>query len=263
MADILGNIDVEHWKSLWHEINKKQQDVDFYRKNLIVKYNWDDVYDIIAYERSIGAEPFISAMTCVNLVKGKLKKSYLMGGDVFIGEMNDRMQDVYSELNLMFLRKIPDWDMSYGVYLDTYLVRDIDTCVRKTANFFVYGTGRGTDGPGAALSLSGMTDKDGFMNGERDKTGEYCYLGRETGKNILAGNVDGEDFEPAEKNADGNAGVYAAGQSAGIKEITPELLNAIAFTHKFKVRLSPKVQTAARHAMMTYMSTEAKAEHAV
>ncbi len=255
MANILGNINVSHGKKLWNEINFCQGLADFQRQGFVAKYSWDDVYDVIAYERSMGMESFISAMMAVNLVKVKLRRSYLVSGDVFVGNISDRLQDVYNDLYIMFVRRIPSWDMSRGVYLDKYLALDIDARVRKTADFSVYGTGTGTSGPGVAVSLSAMeneksdTYRHKYSVSEKDNTQTQGAAN----ENSLKVNTSGELFEHSEKLADHTTGAHAIARAITSKVTLPSSLQALAFTAKFKVKLPMQRYKAALHAMNDYI----------
>ena len=256
MANILEKINVIDGKRLWNEVNSNQELANFHRKGFVAKYTWDDVYNVIAYERSLEMENFISAMMATNLVKMKLRQSYLTSADVFVGRLEDRIQDVYNEIYLMFWKKIPAWDMSFGVYLDTYLSKDIDTVVKNTANFSVYGTGTGQDGPGAAYSLNDtdtsslqLAEISSATNSTKSENNQLA----ETVKSMLT-NEDGEYFEEVERGIDTCRGSYAMASVAAELEIAPETLQAVAFTHKFKVRLSPAMHRDASEAMKDFMN---------
>lgn len=251
MANILENINVQHGKELWNEVNSCQKLADFHRQGYISKYTWNDIYDVIAYERSREMENFISAMMATNLVKGKIRRSYLTAGDVFVGSVEDRLQDVYNDLYLMFYRRIPAWDMSFGVYLDTFLSHDIDACVRNTANFSVYGTGTGTDGPGAAISLSHMMDKN-HVTGGISKNNVF----KETSDESLITNAVGEIFEDIEKIVDANTGAYTVARAITPGSIDPGALQAVAFAHKFKVQISPRLHQRALNAMRAFITCD-------
>lgn len=250
MADILEKINKQHGKELWEEVNTHPQLADFHRKNYISKYNWDDVYDVIAYERSRGMESFISAMMAMNLIKGKLRASYFMSGDVFVGNVDDRLQDIYEELYLMLLKKIPAWDMSRGVYLDTYLWRDIDSCVRKTSDFAVYGTGTGSNGPGVAASLSTIPYDAPARNGQHgieisnQKDNSFYY------DNGLLNNLNGECFETVEKRLDIAGYESLLTQENILQNIDENILQAATFVQKFDIPVSAHMKQNALEAMM-------------
>lgn len=254
MANILETINVEHGGQLWASINANPRLADFHRMGFRVSYSWDDVYDVIAYERLNKMESFISAMMAVNLVKGKIRSSYLAAADVFSGAVDDRLHDIYSELYILFLRRIPAWDMSRGVYLDKFLALDIDSCVRKTSNFAVYGTGTGQDGPGAALSLQTLIceNAEDFEKNHKKaatRTSDNGIILKE-----MVGNSHGEAFEMSERRVDMRPSTYLAAHAVTTHAISEEELQAIAFAHKFKVALSPQAQRAATNAMKNYIN---------
>lgn len=259
MANILEKIDVKHGKQLWHDINSCQQLVDFHRNGYVAKYTWDDLYDVVAYERSEGLENFISAMMAVNLVKGKIRHSYLSSADVFVGSITERLQDVYNDLFLMFCRRIPTWDMSYGVYLDTYLAKDINRCIKNTADFSVYGTGMGTDGPGVATSLSIVRDKTALS--------DTLKANDSAGKNdagfaadaSLQTNLFGEIFELAEQSADADMNIASLAK-AFTSGVSDSFIHAIAFAHSFRHQMSHDEQRLATSSMKDYLLQSATAE---